>query len=79
MLTKVTDVTTMNTEYKRERAHLSLGIRQPTREIKQLGQSTLNYLKVMPWAETNLKCIKKFEFLEVKEKELEKIYEIANV
>lgn len=64
----------MNTKYKS--ILLSLGIWQLVREIKQLGHSTVNYLKVKyghftPYAETSSRCsIKKFNVLKIKPKKM---------
>lgn len=64
----------MNTKYKS--ILLSLGIWQLVREIKQLGHSIVNYLKVKyahltPYAETSSRCsIKKFNVLKIKPKKM---------
>lgn len=62
----------MNTKYKS--ILLSLGIWQLVREIRQLGHSIAKYFKVKyahlaPYAETNSRCIKKFNIFENQIKE----------
>lgn len=72
ILNKVTDATSMNTKYKS--ILLSVGIWQLVREIRQLGHSIVKYFKVKcahltPYAETNSRCIKKFNIFENQIKE----------
>lgn len=73
-LNKVTDAISMNTRYKS--ILLSLGIWQLVREVRQLGHSIVNYLKVkyvhlIPYAETKSRCIKKVSIFENQVKEIE--------
>lgn len=72
ILNKVIDATSMNTKYKS--ILLSVGIWQLVREIRQLGHSIVKYFKVKyahltPYAETNSRCIKKFNIFENQIKE----------
>lgn len=75
ILKKVTDAISMNTKYKSIFLALA-GIWQLIREIRRLGHSRVNYLKIIyahltPYAETNPRCNKKFNIFKNQIKESE--------